>query len=176
MSLEKTAGKDLGTFMASVALEIPANKSAQYLGSSEVFEDNFRKKAHKELMSSVYKLFEVFGESNTKCARHILSLSHVDRDSSPHVKRASDMVFDTLAPMCKAAGTSGIFATLADIGLPLVGGATALTGAGLGAGVWSVNRATEEEDAELEAKRKKIQYYRNLVNELKQKSKMEYSL
>jgi opacity protein-like surface antigen len=173
MSLEKTAGKDLGKFMASFALEIPAEKSAEYLGACEVFEDNFRKKAHKETMSSVYKLFEQFGESETKCAKHILALSHVERDHSDHVKQASNMVFDTLGPMYKKAD---IGSTLVELGLPLIGGATALGGAGIGAGLWSANRASDEEDAELEAKRKKIQYYRNLVNELKAKSKLDYSL
>jgi len=176
MSLEKIAGRDLGRFMASQVVQIDPLHANHYLGACDVYEDNFRKKAHKQVMSKVYSIFEELGEQETKCAIHIKALSNFDRDHSDHVKSASDMVFDTLTSTTKSAAATGLLSNLSDTTLALLGGGTALLGAGGGALYWGAKREANEEDAKLESKRQRIKYYRNLVNELKEKSRRDYSL
>ena len=60
---------------------------------------------------------------------------------------------------------------ISDTALTVGSLATALTGAGAGAAYWHANKESQEDDAELEAKRKKVQYYRGLVEELKERAK-----
>ena len=51
-----------------------------------------------------------------------------------------------------------------------------LCGAGAGALYWGADRASSEEDAETEAKRKKIQYYRELSQELQRNAQKNYDI
>lgn len=168
MSLEKIAGRDWGTFIASMQAGIPPEAAHYYSGAAEVADEHFKKEAHTKVMGFLHELMSDFGAGNTKSARHISALSRFPRDHSQHTKEASDQIFNIVRDtFVKSAYNTGLLANLSDAAIAAIGLGTAAVGAGGGAAMWHANKETSEDEAELEAKRKKIQYYRSLVDELK---------
>ena len=180
----KIAGRDLSRVVTTHQLGLPTDKLDFYAGSFETMEAHFRKIAHKPVLTFLGTLFDSFGEGETKVAKHIKALAKFPIDHSRHTKRATHDIFDTItsyagtfekAERVKAAGIldhiPGVGGAISDTALTVGSLATALTGAGAGAAYWHANKESQEDDYELEAKRKKIKYYRGLVDELKQRAK-----
>lgn len=183
MSIEKQAGKELGIAVHSVLSGVMPEHLHETDGMTDVFYESFKKKAHKPVMQFVVRLFEQFGEGQTKVARHMKALSLFPRDYNKHTKRASDDVFEVIRKeygvnnfLKNASLAAGVAGASSDALLWAAGLSSALVGAGGGAGLWHMNRESSEEDAELEAKRKKIQQYKALTAELKATAKRNQGL
>jgi hypothetical protein len=183
MSIEKQAGRELGLTVHSVLSGIKPEHYHEADGMTDVYYESFKKKAHKPVMQFVAKLFDQFGEGQTKVARHLKALSLFPREHSAHTKRASDEVFEVIRSeygvdkfLKNANLAAGVAGASSDALLWAAGLSSALVGAGGGAGLWHMNRESSEEDAELEAKRKKIQQYKSLTEELKATAKRKQGL
>ena len=181
MNKEKQYGKDLGVLFGSVDAGISPSGVNVEDGFSSAYEEDFRNKRHTHMMKAAHILISEHLGEGTSSLRHLSALCSVNRHHSSHVKEASDIVFDTIKnfnPMYKEA-------TLPSWALGLVGtagsgalwaGAGAAAGVGaLGGGLYHLTKKeVEEETAENEAKKRKVEYYKNLARELNRSMSKRY--
>lgn len=178
MSIEKQAGKDLGILMGASAYDIDPKDAYFADGAVEEFETEFRKAAHKKVMKSLYEIMVSVGDGDTKTAKHINALSKVPIDHNQHTKQASNDIFNVLTKKADLgpAFMAGALSSGSSSAIYLAGLLSAVGGAGAGALYWGADRSAKSEDAETEAKRKKIQYYRELSQDLQRNSQKNYDL
>jgi len=183
MSIEKTAGRDLGKFIGATTLGIAPADVNFASGAIDTHEQDFRKKAHRKVMSFLHKLFVDDGHANTKVAKLLGAMANVDMDHNEAIEQMSNHIFDHVkeAAINKSAGgllsaLPGFAGASAETIMWLLGGASALTGAGAGALKWHADRSVEQDKAENDAKKRKIEYYRNLTNDLKRSMETKYGV
>jgi len=185
MDNSRQAGFDMGLFYAACENRVNPKDVHKTLAADEVLENHYRKKAHTKLMSSVYKIMDSVGRGHTKTARHIRALTLVDRETSNHTKKASDLVFDVvrrhevmeklatsplLAPLAVASGAIGPILSAA---LITTLATSAAVGAAGGGAYFAGKRDIEEDEAENEAKKRRISYYKELTDDLESRFQRE---
>jgi hypothetical protein len=173
----KQAGYELGLFHGALKHGVDPLQAESINATDERLEGYFRKQAHTKTMDAAWTLLARKGKGQTKVAKLLAALTRFDRDHSPEVKQASDLVFDTIASFEKRAGGNAI-TQLLGAGAELTGGAAGLTaalgGSALGGLYWLGKRDSSEEVAENQAKKNKIKYYNDLSQELERRLKTKY--
>jgi len=186
MNSERQLGKDIGTFYG--ARNMGLNPSGVHVesGFAEAHEESFRSKMHPHMMKAAEIIIEDNFSKNASCLPHLRALASTNRHHSAHVKEASDIVFDTIKNFhgldnyhTKSADLTlpGILAMFGTGGLWALGAGAAGVGAAGGALYNMSKKEINEEEAQNEAKKRKIEYYKNLAEEINSnlEEKYEYS-
>lgn len=178
MNKEKQYGKDLGILFGSLSSGINPSGVNVEDGYSSAYEEDFRNKRHSHIMKAARIIIADHLGEDSLSLRHLDALASVNRHHSSHVKEASDLVFDTIKnykPMSKKSNWwLGLLGTAGSGALWAGAGAAAGVGA-LGGSLYHLTqKEVEEENAENEVKKRKIEYYKNLARELNRNMSKKY--
>lgn len=162
----------------SIAAGVIPDELDRTVGAAGIFNEDFRKKAHREVLNALHGVMTVLGQGDTPEAHLVKGASVRDRNSSQVVRDCSDIVFDTLGKQ------ANIFTTLAkglafvpgvaQTGLAAAGAVPVLGGAAVGALYNMSKRDIRDDTATNEAYRNKIKYYNALSDEVRARLKEKY--